>query len=219
MVAPEEKFTLDNGLSWKTNPIDPKVNKVSVIGIICTKETRPNPGSKEETELIKSITTNQYNKYKLVSTSVKDPESLRTNLSIHDRIKSTEALWKSYDLLNPCHILFPDPDTSFYTPTLLDDGPKKGQPKTMYLFDHYRKLTAFDVAASCEFYAKYVTFPIPNKACGRPTATSVITLTQISMRRLIASSLNLLQNNKEAPYSSSFSLTIWSLITKPASSL
>lgn len=85
-----EIFTLDNGLSWTTNPIGPKVNKISVIGIICTKETWSDRGLKEETELIKCITTNQHNKYKLVSTSVKDPKSLRTNLSIHDTFKNLE---------------------------------------------------------------------------------------------------------------------------------
>ena len=66
---PEETYSV-GGISFKINPTNPTVNPVTVIGVLFTKEHRPDVGSKEESELIKAITTNQYEKYKLISTSI-----------------------------------------------------------------------------------------------------------------------------------------------------
>jgi len=153
----EETFNMD-GLSWKVNPTNPTVNETSASGVLYSKEHRPAVGSKLEIDIIKAITENRYEKYTLINTSIKDPESLKTNLSIHARLTATEALWKAYDMLNPCHILFPDPARNNLVPILWPEGEKKGKPKSLYLFKDYRRLSVQDVANSCEYYAKYVTF-------------------------------------------------------------
>ena len=82
-MSTEEEFTV-GGLTSKINPTEPVENATTIIGVLFTKEHRPDVGSKEEIELIKSINTNQYEKYKLMNTSIKDPESLKTNLSLQD---------------------------------------------------------------------------------------------------------------------------------------
>lgn len=57
--AAEETYSV-GGISFKINVTNPTVNPATVIGVLFTKEHRPDVGSKEESELIKAITTNQY---------------------------------------------------------------------------------------------------------------------------------------------------------------
>ena len=156
-TPPSDKtYSTAGGLQFSINPTEPIVNTPPRIGILYKKEHRPTIGSKEEAELIKSITAKQGDLFKEINTSFKDPDSLKNNLTLGQRLTKTESVWKSADLLNPCNILFPIGDSA----SLEED--KDGNIKELYLFTHYRQITADQVAASCKYYAKYVRFPLPN---------------------------------------------------------
>eukprot|EP00536_Pseudo-nitzschia_multiseries_P003617 jgi/Psemu1/8184/gm1.8184_g len=128
------------GLTFSVYPEQPKVNQPTQIGILYKKEFRPSVGSKEENELIKAITTKQGESFKVINSSLKDPNSVKINLSLRQHLNHTEAIWKSTNLLNPCHILYP-----------INDLAK---------LKNYRHITSSQVAASCKYYAKYVQLPI-----------------------------------------------------------
>lgn len=148
-------FNVGN-LSFEVDTENPTVNPPAKVGRLYEKEYRPAVGSKEEKELILSITTNQYEKFTMVNTSVKDIENLKKILSLTQRLKLTKACWEMHDLLDPCNIVFPDP----LNPATLElEG---GKTKFLDLFDHHRRLSIMDVAASCEFYHKYVQFTLPD---------------------------------------------------------
>ena len=143
-------------LSWEVNTIAPVENPASNVGRIYTKENRPDIGSKEEKELISGILTKQYEKYEMISTSVKDVESLKTNLSITQHIQWTKDCWERYDLLDPCNILFP----SSANPAIPEMEGSTSNPilKQRDIFVHHRTLTVSAIATSCAYYQKYVTF-------------------------------------------------------------
>ena len=85
------------------NPIDKSTQAESLF----KKKYRPTVGSKDVLEFIKSITMKQGDPYKEINTSYKDPDSLKNNLSLAQRLCHTEAVWKNNDLLDPCFIRFP----------------------------------------------------------------------------------------------------------------
>ena len=151
---PPTKTHTVGGFQFIITPSKPIINKPTQIGILYKKEHRPPIGSKEEAELIKIITCKQGDPYKEITTSFKDPDSLKNNLSLGQRLNHTESAWKSADLLNPCNILFPIPNTV----DLEEDA--NGTTKQLYLFTHFRQLDRDQVAASCEYYAKYIQFPV-----------------------------------------------------------
>eukprot|EP00536_Pseudo-nitzschia_multiseries_P005532 jgi/Psemu1/12769/gm1.12769_g len=136
------------GLTLKANPSKPKMNKPTQIGILYKKEHHPATGSKEETGLIKLITSKQGKPFKeWLNTSLKDPESLKNNLWLRQQLNLTEALlWKSTDLLNPCYIIFPI-SNSAELQTNADNTIKQ-----CYLFTHYH-----------HYYAQSVHFRVPNQ--------------------------------------------------------
>ena len=123
-------------------------------GILYKKESHPPTGSKEEVDLIKLLTEKQGEPFKEITTSLKDPDSLQNNFTLSQRLRHTEEAWRNVDMLAPCNILFPTEEEGglTYRPN--------GKIKRMYLFIHFRQLTINDVAASCKYYAKYVTFPL-----------------------------------------------------------
>ena len=101
----------------------------------------------------------------MLNISVKDIENLRNNLSITQRLNMTRDCWERYNLLDPCNIVFPTTEN----PAILE---KEVNPdgnfviKTHDLFTHNQKLTPKEVAKSCEYYQKYVTFKgANNKTC------------------------------------------------------
>ena len=156
---PDTSFDMGDGFMFKVNVNNPKINPLTHVGCTYPKESRPAIGSKEERDLIDGITTNQHTRYKMMTTSVKDAENLRTNLSIHQLLEETRACWERYDLLDPCNILFPT-TANPVIPEL-----EAGVVKRRDLFAHYRLLTADEVAASCEYYQKYITFKGTTAEC------------------------------------------------------
>ena len=64
-------------------------------------------------------------------------------------------------MLDTCHIIFPDPN-NIAIPLLHTEGKEKGKPCTAYLFKNHCRVTALEAAQSCEYYAKYITFPAKN---------------------------------------------------------
>lgn len=141
--------------------IPDKKNAPAAAGILFPKEHRPTVGSKEEKELIYSINTNSYDKYTRVNINIKDADSLKNNLTVTQRLVNTEEQWERYDLLGPCHILFPDPNNPG-RPLM-----EAHKPKSVYLFKDHRQVTVQQVAESCELYSQWMQFPIP----GQPNGT------------------------------------------------
>ena len=146
-----ETFTVGT-FSFDVNIDNPTINPPMKVGRLHTKEYRPIIGSKEETALITKITTNQYDKYKMIESSLKDTESLKSNLSITQRLQMTQDCWELYDLLDPCNIVFPCKSNN------AELQKENGTVKFRNLFTHHRRISVSEVAASCEYYQKYVTF-------------------------------------------------------------
>jgi hypothetical protein len=143
-------------LSFAVDIENPEVNPPSKVGRLYTKEHRPDIGSKEEKELISSITSKQYDKYEMMNISLKDAANLKNNLSLTQRLKLTRSCWERYDLLDPCNIVFPKADK----PAVLEiEG---NAAKFRDIFTNHRQLTVTQVAKSCEYYHKYVRFNLPN---------------------------------------------------------
>eukprot|EP00536_Pseudo-nitzschia_multiseries_P017995 jgi/Psemu1/53575/gm1.53575_g len=64
-------------------------------------------------ENMPAITAKQGEPFKAVNSSLNDdPDSLKISLSLRQRLSHTEVVWKSADLLNPCHILYPIKDST-----------------------------------------------------------------------------------------------------------
>eukprot|EP00536_Pseudo-nitzschia_multiseries_P014043 jgi/Psemu1/37351/gm1.37351_g len=95
-----ETYYQVGGLTFSVNPDQPTVNQPTQIG------------SYKENELIKAITAKQGELFKVVNSSLKASSRLKINLSIRQKLNHTEAIWKSADLLNPCHIIYPIDDST-----------------------------------------------------------------------------------------------------------
>ena len=67
------------------------IDKPTQVGSLFKKEYRPPVGSKDMLEFIKSITTKQGDPYKKINTSYKNPDGLKNNLSLAQRLSHTEA--------------------------------------------------------------------------------------------------------------------------------
>ena len=143
-------------LSFEVGTTNPTVNPPPKVGRLYKKEYRPDVRSKEEKELILSITTKQYKKFAMVNTSVKDIENLKKILSLTQHLRLTKACWEMHDLLDPCNIVFPD---STNPATLELEG---GNTKFLDLFEHHRRVFITEVAVSCKFNHKYVKFTLPD---------------------------------------------------------
>ena len=156
MAPNNTNFTVGT-LSFDVDVTNPIENTISQVGLLYSKESRPTVGSQEEKDLITAITSKQYDKYKMISTSVKDIENLKNNLSVTKRLHMTYDCWERYDLLDPCNILFPISNQSAEL-HLEDDGKGNKVAKFRDLFKHHRKITVQEVAASCRYYQLYVTF-------------------------------------------------------------
>ena len=153
IMNPSNQTTYKVGtLSFSVDTDNPTVNPPTQVGRLYTKEHRPDVGSKEEKELITSITVNQYGEFKMMTTNVTDAENLKNNLSITQRLQLTQDCFERYDLLDPCNIIFPSENNSAIP--LTEDGVVKFRD----LFTHHRRLSVPEVAASCEYYQKYVTY-------------------------------------------------------------
>ena len=74
------------GVLFEVGIAYPTTNTPTVIETLFNKEYCPYAGSKDEIELIKAITANQYKNYKIINTSIKDLESLKTNLLLQEQV-------------------------------------------------------------------------------------------------------------------------------------
>eukprot|EP00536_Pseudo-nitzschia_multiseries_P015569 jgi/Psemu1/43086/gm1.43086_g len=159
---PNDDETYEVGkLTFSVNPATkPEVNKPIQIDILYKKEFRPKIGSKEEAELIKVITRKQGEPFKKIYTSIKNPDSLRSNLSLRQRLNHTQAIWNSANLLNPCSILFPTANTARLKTNA------NGKITQVYLFTNHWHVTSDQVAESCKYYAQHVNLVPPRKAEG-----------------------------------------------------
>jgi hypothetical protein len=81
------------------------------VGVMISKEDRPDSGSDVERKLINSLCKNQYTKYKKAETSMKSVERLRQNRSIMDTIEATKNVLSKFDIKDPFTIVYPEDET------------------------------------------------------------------------------------------------------------
>ena len=95
------------GLEFEVDDANPIINKPIKAKILYMKEHRLIVGSKDKADLIKAIISKQGDFCKEINTSYNDPESLKNNLALEQRLSHTESYWKNIDLLDPYYIMFP----------------------------------------------------------------------------------------------------------------
>ena len=91
------------GVEIEFNAAEPAQNTDYNVGVMMSKEDRPDSGTDTERKLIESLCKNQYTKYKKAETSMKSVERLLQSRSIMDTIEATETILNRFDMKDPHH--------------------------------------------------------------------------------------------------------------------
>ena len=144
------KYTI-GGVSIEFDDTEPEQNTDYNVGVVISKQNRPEPGSDHERKLIESLCKNQYTNYKKPETSMKSIERLLQSRSIMDTIEATSTVLTKYDMKEPfTSIVFPeDPTLKRVALKLNFDG---SDIQTANVLTDFRKLTTKQVALSCAWW-------------------------------------------------------------------
>jgi hypothetical protein len=144
------KYTF-GGVSFEFDDNEPEQNKDYNVGVVISKDNRPEPGSDGERKLIDSLCKNQYTNYKKPETSMKSIERLLQSRSIMDTIEATETVLNKYDMKEPfTSIVFPEDPTLKRVSLKLNINGSGIQ--TAKVLTDFRKLTTKEVALSCSWW-------------------------------------------------------------------
>jgi hypothetical protein len=136
------EITFDNDI--------PTQNTDYNVGVMISKEDRPDPGSDVERNLIESLCRNQYTKYKKAETSMKSVERLLQSRSIMDTIEATENVLTKFDMKDPFTIVCPeDPTLARVALKMKANG---NGIRSLDILSDFRQVTVEEVALSCSWW-------------------------------------------------------------------
>jgi hypothetical protein len=120
------------------------------IGVMISKEDRPDSGSDIERKLIESLCKNQYTKYKKAETSMKSIERLLQSRSIMDTIEATETVLNKFDMKDPFTIVYPEDKT--LARVALKMKANGSGIRSLEILSDFRQVTIDEVALSCSWW-------------------------------------------------------------------
>jgi hypothetical protein len=120
------------------------------VGVMISKEDRPDSGSDVERKLIESLCKNQYTKYKKAETSMKSVERLLQSRSIMDTIEATENVLTKFDMKDPFTIVYPEDET--LARVALKMKANGSGIRSLEILSDFRQVTIEEVALSCAWW-------------------------------------------------------------------
>jgi hypothetical protein len=148
-IMPTTTYTI-GGVEFEFDNDTPTQNTDYNVGVMISKEDRPDPGSDIERKLIESLCKNQYTKYKKAETSMKSVERLLQSRSIMDTIEATENVLNKFDMKDPFTIVYPE-DTTLARVALKMNANGSGI-RSLELLSDFRQVSIEEVALSCAWW-------------------------------------------------------------------
>lgn len=138
------------GVEIEFDTATPTQNTDYNVGVMMSKEDRPDSGTDTERKLIESLCKNQYTKYKKAETSMKSVERLLQSRSIMDTIEATETILNRFDMKDPFTIVYPEDET--LDRVALKMKPNGGGIRSLEILSDFRQVTVEEVALSCAWW-------------------------------------------------------------------
>ena len=138
------------GVEIEFDAAEPAQNTDYNVGVMMSKEDRPDSGTDTERKLIESLCKNQYTKYKKAETSMKSVERLLQSRSIMDTIEATETILNRFDMKDPFTIVYPEDET--LDRVALKMKPNGGEIRSLNILTDFRQVSIEEVALSCAWW-------------------------------------------------------------------